>query len=363
MAHSQFAGNMLVYCPNGRSSMARVQDQLAKSFGDTGLVLCLGAGVSAASGIPDWKDLLCRIGAAILPAGGSEVVGQLIHSGFGLPAIASIIQAKWRESHPKSARQDFAEIVRDALYRDLPAGCRTLRDLGRADLVTEIRERNPTLRAVAAFCVAKTDPCSFCPNVGVRAIVNLSYDALLRFYVRFRYDTILLRTIERPDASPRLARIPVYQPHGFLHFNPKYCGDLDSETPDQLILTEQEYFDFFNRPLSLFTYTMLFLLREHSFLFIGTGLKDENVRRLLHYSKQERLAAFRRRGKTLATSRADRHFVILRRRSSLVLNDLTETSLRTLGVKPIWTSTHEDIPTLLGQIYQSSGVNRWSDVY
>ena len=102
---------------------------------------------------------------------------------------------------------------------------------------------------------------------------------------------------------------------------------------------------------------------EHSFLFIGTSLKDENIRRLLHYSKQERLGAFRRRGKTLATSRADRHFVILRRRSSGVLNELTATSLQILGVKPIWINTHEDIPALLGDIYESSGKNHWRDVY
>ncbi|HEU0079649.1 MAG TPA: SIR2 family protein [Longimicrobiaceae bacterium] len=58
--------------------------------------------------------------------------------------------------------------------------------------------------------------------------------------------------------------------------------DLEDEAPDVRVFTEQEYFDFFNRPTSIYNYTFLHLLREFPCLFIGLSLKDDNIRRLLH---------------------------------------------------------------------------------
>jgi len=341
--------------------MANEIHRLSKSYGDCGLILCIGAGVSAASGVPDWRELLRRVGDVVFAgSGGADVIDQLLADGYSLPAIAGIVEA---QSGSRMKGHRFAELIRSALYRDLVLKSPAPDQREMTDFASETQQRNPTLRSVAALCVTRDQETGcFSANHRIRAIINLNYDALLRSYVRYRYGTILVRTIERPDAVPKPDRIPVYHPHGFLHFNQKYCGDLDSETPDQLVLTEQDYFDFFSRPLSLFTYTMLFLMREHPFLFIGTKLKDDNIRRLLHYSKQERLAGFERRGKR-TESLADRHFAILRRRPSAVMNRLTEASLQRLGVRVIWSNTHDDIPELLKSVYESDGSSRWAEVF
>jgi len=78
----------------------------------------------------------------------------------------------------------------------------------------------------------------------------------------------------------------MYHVHGFFQFR-KDKQTPDEEAPDIRVFTEQEYFDFFNQPISFFSYTFLYSLREYSLLFIGMSLKDENVRRLLHYSRKE----------------------------------------------------------------------------
>ena len=46
-----------------------------------------------------------------------------------------------------------------------------------------------------------------------------------------------------------------------------------------MVLTEQDYFDVFNDNTRLFNYTLLHLLREHSAVFVGLSLQDENLHR------------------------------------------------------------------------------------
>lgn len=54
--------------------------------------------------------------------------------------------------------------------------------------------------------------------------------------------------------------------HGLLRFDEKR-DDRGKEAQDRVVITEQDYYDFFNDPTSIFNYTSLHLLREHSCLF------------------------------------------------------------------------------------------------
>lgn len=97
---------------------------------------------------------------------------------------------------------------------------------------------------------------------------------------------------ERGSFVPR--RINIYHLHGYLRFDKK-AGEPRKET-DKITLTEQDYFDVFNDPTSIFNYTFLHLLREWTCLFIGLSMQDENVRRLLHYSAKERMESLMAEG-------------------------------------------------------------------
>ncbi len=127
--------------------------------------------------------------------------------------------------------------------------------------------KNYTLRAVAALCAKWDDRTrSFVRNDRIHAVVNFNLDALLREYVAVRYKRPLVRSVERASKSRDAARINLYYMHGFLRFDSK-AQDAEKEAFDKLVLTEQEYFNFFNSPTSIFNYTFLYILREYSCRF------------------------------------------------------------------------------------------------
>ena len=156
----------------------------------------------------------------------------------------------------------------------------------------------------------------------------------------------------------------MYHLHGFLRFDSR-AGDHASEAPDLVVLTEQDYFNVFNDPTSIFTYTVLHLLRESSMLFIGLSMSDENLRRLLHYSRKERIQGYLAEGDE---GRADRerkrprHFAVMETPTDSAAHDAIESALKALGVAVLWLSDYRDIPDRLGDVYKAGGGN-WHDVY
>jgi SIR2-like domain len=257
----------------------------------------------------------------------------------------------------------------------------------------EIGLKNRTLAAVAALCAIRdTDGQGddsvpsrprYSPNPDVHAVVNFNVDSLFRLYVAARYrpwSRPFVRTVERAskehqrdEVNPNRYKINIYHMHGNLRIDPS-DNDQSKEAPDKLVFKEGQYFDFFNSPTGMFTYTFLSLLREHSFLFVGLSMQDDNIRRLLHYSTMERRRAYIDEGKhtTEAEKRAIRHWAILTWSKERALN---AAMLRDLGTQVLWISDYGDIPTRLGKVYeavnQSRGEGqvyeaahrRWGDVY
>jgi hypothetical protein len=243
----------------------------------------------------------------------------------------------------------------------------------------------------------------------IRAIVTFNLDSLLQEYTRARYNNPgLLRTIERATQSPDISKISVYHMHGLLRFDNK-AKQAEKEAADAVVLTEQDYYNFFNDPMSLFNYTFMYLLREYSCLFIGLSMQDENIRRLLHYSREERRQSYlkkhpneseddavrervesylkKRPGKQeddaieelvqslqhdlkkltnktedKAIERSCRHFAILQHSDSPATDDAVENSLLALGTHVLWIANYDQIPTLLAKIYNSPSY-KWDQVY
>jgi SIR2-like domain len=294
-----------------------------------------------------------RLAEKAWPARSPEFRENLLNSGFSLPAIASILQGE--------IGQDFVQAVREALYRDFPFFNKTTKAGYRKRIVTDVQARNLTLRAVAALCTRKVG-ARYERSRNVQAIVNLNFDVLLRTYMRERYRAFLLRTVERPDAAISRQKIPIYHAHGLIHFDPARFGDLDEESPDLMVFTEQQYFDFFGRAFAVFSYTMMALLREHSFVFIGTALRDDNLRRLLHYNFQERQDAAKRRGHVRQPGRLLRHFLIACRSGDRQLDDAAQLAHQRIGVRTLWLDGWEELPEFLGDLYSEDG-STWDAVY
>lgn len=359
--------------------------QLQETYADYGVVLAIGAGVSKAACMPDWVELLSRI--ETMCGESADLVRWLLRDGYSLPFVASALHETCTAA---GASTDFAELVRAALYRDFPFYCGNLgRDFSgadAADFVRWIEERNATMRAVAALCaMAGDEPGRYRHNPYVIAIVDFNLDSILRTFAQAKYRRRVLRTIERASKDLRLKRIPLYKMHGLLRFESERKQRAAKEAADKLVFTEGEYFDRFNRPTSLFNYTILSLLRERSFLFVGLSMQDDNLRRLLYYSNAERMQALAEEAAggrasdrvpqqpaeaALATNANDvddertlaRHFAILRREQTPGVDAARERTLDRLGVRVLWIDNYAEIPARLGQMYER-GEGRWVDVY
>ncbi|MBZ0299916.1 MAG: SIR2 family protein [Anaerolineae bacterium] len=332
---------------------------LERAYTKRGLVLVVGAGLSFGCGLPSWRDLLQRILTDDLHD--PLQVGELEAQGLSLPAIASLIKERCED------RAQFVRRVRAALYRDFPYYRVGVGKSNRRAYVNYIRDHNPNLQAVAALCARRRpDAPTYLTNPQVHAVVTFNLDALLQAYVYARYEKRLLRTVERPSAHSTPGKISIYHMHGFLRFD-RRVDDLTKEAPDAMVLTEQNYFDFFNQPTSLFNYTFMYLLREYPCCFIGLSLRDDNIRRLLHYSKREQDEALKREGVTdpaVLHRKLARHFAILESSGRPAIDRAVEQTLRPLGVTALWIADFktEEFTDRLAALYQSTG-DDWNAVF
>ena len=351
-----------------RGSGAGAWEDLRGKYEEEGIVLVLGAGVSKDSGIPNWGGLLGNLLERLNKRAQQPTLASLRKHDMSLPMIASVIERRFGEQDRKA----FVEKVRKALYRDF------LYREGISDreaFVDHVRTTNGTLHAVCTVCAVKGEPAeTYVSNPRIGAIVTFNLDQLVQSYIRSRFSddarprkerVKLVRTVERASADPHAQskgrqgvfiprRINVYHLHGYLRFD-SGAGEPRKET-DKITLTEQDYFDFFNDPMSIFNYTFLHLLREWSCLFIGLSMQDENIRRLLHYSTKERMESLRAEGRDPAKERKKsiRHFAILRREGSDV-DRAREESLRLLGTKVLWVKDYSEIAVQLRAMYEEAG--------
>jgi hypothetical protein len=348
--------------------MKEILENLVKDYGKRGITLVVGSGVSRDSDIPTWVRLLERIAADPVVSGTCKTdVGQLMQSGLSLPAIAAYLQ----QCHGGTYKE-FIECVRYNLYSSFKL---RLGERYKPSEAIALLSKNRSLRSIAATCVVRnpspyTEAGQFTANPRIHDVITFNLDALLETLLKHKYSRDrgkrdgVYRTIEKPAASSRHGRVNIYHVHGFLRF------DRHKEKPARestgMVFTEQKYFDFFNSATSLFTYTFLSRLRENPCLFIGLSMVDDNLRRLLHYSKLERKQSYLEEGETEddAEKRSTRHYALLpmdpNRRSC---NQAMETTLAALGTRVIWIEELTEIETILCNLYESADGNLWTDVF
>lgn len=229
--------------------------------------------------------------------------------------------------------------------------------------------QNVTLRAVSALCVSRSQHDGMlAANPRVKGVVTFNLDALLQAHSWAKYCVEphrrrILRTIERPSARSRPDKISIHHMHGFMRFD-HLVGDPTKEAPDQMVLTEQDYFDVFNDTTRLFNYTLLYRLREYTAVFVGLSLQDENLRRLLHYSKSERVRALKAEGVPAPQirQRVLRHVALMKWTPDPDVTRAYELTLGSLGVRVIWLHSFDEIPDCFERIYAATG-ETWADVY
>lgn len=91
-------------------------------------------------------------------------------------------------------------------------------------------------------------------------------------------------------------------------------------------------------------------------------MRDDNVRRLLHYSARERRTAF---AAVTNGPRIDdmtrRHYAIIARADDNT-DHIIETGLLNLGVRTLWLDGYDELPERLAYVYEGCG-DSWDAVY
>lgn len=241
------------------------------------LVLFLGAGVSAAHGIPGWRDLVlellfCQVAESrkmggILPHYRRALSRWLTeYFDYDLTILARVVRRDLesrRRRHGESPEGAFLEMVRARLYDSYRARRRRRGNGGAAG-------KRTTLDAVVDLVVRAQAQ----RNVG--AVVTFNFDDLLE-------QALVARGV-RHHVVASAAResgggLPVIHPHGFLPMQPR-----PGEEQHPIVFTESEYHALADVAFHWAPTTILSYLRNCTVLFIGLSMSDPHLRRMLDAS-------------------------------------------------------------------------------
>ena len=312
-----------------------------------GVCLFTGAGVSFTNATryrtPGWRDLLAEVYEMIHP---TEPCAK-VREGFlelerGHKKPWNLAQALFEECD--SNRVEFERLLRAAIVgrasspsRRRPTSDDTYQRLARAFLLGA-----PTLNAVIAFCshlrAIREHPC-FLRNPRVPAVLTSNYDCFLEAGATLKWEK---RKVPKPlswtewaeikDVDEELGsyqdRLPVYHIHGYLPYR--------SVRPRHpLVLTRQEYrVAYAARGFARGTIDRI--LGRHSALFVGFSFDDELLNQRL---------------KSLASQKGSpAHFAFLKEGEG---QRATLQFLKEASVRPILYASHDQIPALLGYVYQA----------
>jgi hypothetical protein len=212
----------------------------------------------------------------------------------------------------------------------------------------------PTLRAVAAFCgqingqiinpdIEKPRLVHFrsAANPRIHAVLTANYDCFLESAGSNLYRNSPLRPVTAlGSVAGSASRIPVFHIHGYVP-HPFYQDESREQTINELIITRSDYEKHW-RPDDVFGTTMgpqIHYFRYFTVLFVGFSFVDEYVCRLLRHIYDDYLS---HAGRT--------HYALLEEER---VRERGESFFLERGVTPIVYQNHDEIPSILGQLYQA----------
>lgn len=303
-------------------------DALCRAYRQGPICLFTGAGVSFTKAkhyrTPGWWDLLLETYGRIHPRlEEKERCARFAELRIKHPLAWDMASVLVREAGSEAA---FLTIMRRVLVG------RTGRDARYKRLPRAYLDHAATLNAVIAFCsrlrAIRVHPC-LVPNPNVRAVLTLNYDWFLEGGATQKYNANPFKPTASLMSKEDPPRLPVYHIHGYvphgIHRKPKY----------PLILTAESYRKAYE-PGTFTRKTLDEFLGHYPALFIGISFDDELLLR--------RLEALARRDETPT------HFALLKQGSS---DRALLHRLNSAGVRPILYGCYEQIPTILGQVYQT----------
>ncbi len=238
--------------------------EMRKAWSKKQLTLYLGAGVSVASGLPTWEQLVAAMYYDAISR--KELDGWRPFPNY-LYAIAEYHLKQSGETLDITARRlrnlypdqnDFLEQLRSTLYPWINEEGIEIPD------PHMIRRGNSTLKAVAKLC-KKTNS-----NQGLNAVVTYNYDYLLEHVVNNKQYQPIWNNTSLPENL-----LPIYHVHGFVPAEGTGSGG------SEIVFTEDQYNLAASAPYSWSNLVQINCFSTTVGLMVGLSLSDRNMRRLL----------------------------------------------------------------------------------
>ncbi|OEC86748.1 MULTISPECIES: SIR2 family protein [Methanobacterium] len=222
---------------------------IKKAYEDGNLVLFLGSGVSKPR-LPNWKELIEKLIIELL-AGHGEHIKSLDIDDNEFKSLPYITLGRYIK---RGFGTKFAKKLKNALYEGY----------GHKEDLSSI------INSIAELCVSKR----------IYSIVTYNYDDILEYYLdikHVKYDEIY-HSLQNPSSTS----LPIYHVHGYIPLR----GHLIDEMGNSIVFAEEEYHLQYKESFSWQNLKQLNLLKEKTVLFIGLGMNDPNLRRLLDLAKE-----------------------------------------------------------------------------
>lgn len=283
---------------------------LQKALNNNQLTLVCGAGVSEASGMPDWKKLLVNILNGIFSSTKDKVSEESLLS--RLPQ-SNLILGKY-----------FKNILKDNFNKTV-----------QKHLYSQFKQENLESKMMEAIVELSR------PNRNgkrLESIITFNFDDLIEKALSNNHiDNV---SIWKEGQEHRIDDLPIFHVHGFL---PKKELDEDEFKETNLVFSEEAYHSLFIDPYSWSNLIQLNTFYSNVCLFVGLSLEDPNLRRLLDISWRK--------------NQKRKHYIIIKIKK-LPQNDkidkiattLCEQDANLLGLNVIWCSDYSEIPGILLKI-------------
>lgn len=297
---------------------------ISKAYYKNDLCLVLGAGVSVASNIPQWDELVSTLMIHALQEklenGRNLPLEQLRHlSEITLDKNQSpLIQMRFIKTILEIEDSNFVNIVHSALYKN------------------EIVYNTELVNSICALCDGKY-------GARVKRIITYNFDNIIEQYLKQKY--IRHNVISSDKDIAKSGELNIYHVHGYIPLD-------NSEPSSSIVFSEEDYHKIYNNVYHWSNIAQLNSFRENTCLFIGCSLNDPNIRRLLdasikkqHYAILARKKDYSKLGDSIDKSVVEEYIKLYEKK--------IEEYYSSIGIKVIWVNNFSEIDDVLEAI----GVN------
>jgi hypothetical protein len=232
-------------------------DELVKDIKSKGLILFLGAGITADL-LPTWDELL------------KKLVKSAINRRLKFECEKSELDklSKWAASNAltlyekatltkKLLRNNYLPILRHYLYEKINRNKKSFKTGSLLDIIARL-----------------------CENQAVRAVVSYNYDDLLLKNIEHNNVRKVNAVTDSGSSTSPAKSLYIYYIHGYLPN--KEIPPSAEET--RIVFSQDDYFQTALNPYSWQNSTQLHFLRNFPCLFIGISFRDFEINRILSYS-------------------------------------------------------------------------------